>query len=291
MSILRDAIGIDEARVIELIGEHAPQGSSKTIVIERPDYESIQIDGAHPLFEKVLKMLVRRPSSGRYPFLVGPAGSGKSFLASQLAKALDLPMYSHAFAPIPQDHLFTGFMNAMGEYVGTAFRQWAQFGGIFLGDEKDRGYASTLVLLNDALANRRFTFPDGVTVEFHPDAHWISAGNTLGLGADSRYVTAQVLDQSTLDRFDVVNVNYDESVEVAMVRSTGVDSATADRILERVARLRAVIANQSLNVLLSPRASRAIAAAIADGEDHDDAWNQSFFAKMDADTRRKLLAI
>jgi len=290
-SILQSAIGIDEARVIELIAEHAPEGTSRTITVQRRDVPAVTIDGAHPLFEEVLTMLVDREESGRYPFLVGPAGSGKSYLAGQLATALGLPLYTQSFAPTPQEHLFTGFMNAMGEYVESAWYRWAKHGGVFLGDEKDRAWASTLVLLNDALASRRFTFPNGELVDFHPDAHWISAGNTLGLGADSQYVTAQVLDQSTLDRFDVVNIDYDTDVERAMVLGTGVDAATADRILARIDRLRTKVAEQSLNLLVSPRASKSIAAAIARGTDWDRAWHRSFFAKMDADTRTKLLAV
>lgn len=290
-TVLRNAIGIDEARVLELIAEHAPQGASRTIVIEAPEQPAVSIDGAHTIFERVLRRIVNRPRSNRYPFLVGPAGSGKSTIGYQIAQALGLRFYSQSFAPIPQDHILTGYMDAHGQYVRSAFRDWAENGGVFLADEGDAAYASTLVILNDALASRRFTFPDGVTLDFHPDAHFIMAGNTVGRGADSTYTGRSVLDGATLDRFGVLRVEYDAAVERSMMLAAGASAADADRIAAVVERGRALIAEQSLSVILSPRTSRGVAAAIADGESWTEAWEAEFLDGLDTDSRRKFAAL
>ena len=294
-TMLTDAIRalsvVDEDTVIRLIHEHAPQSTARTLVVERPEAPSVTIDGAHPLFEETLRRTVRRPRSGRYVYLVGPAGSGKSTVARQVATALGLPFYSQAMAPIPQDHLFSGFVNAYGAFVETAFYRWAKDGGVFLLDEMDASYASTIVLLNDALASRRFTFPNGETVDFHPDAHLIGAGNTVGRGADSTYTARVVQDGAALDRFTVLRMAYSADVERSMMLSTGCDAATVDRLATTVERCRAVIAEQGLTVVLSPRAAMSIAAAIADGDSWSDAWAADFLNAQDADTVRKFAPV
>lgn len=286
-TVLRNAIGIDEARVLELIAEHAPQGASRTIVIERPAMPSVQIDGAHKMFELVLKRLVNQPVSGRYPYLIGPAGSGKSTIGYQCATALGVSFTSQSMTCVPQDHILSGYMDANGQYVESAMYRTAKDGGLCLFDEMDAAYPSTLVMLNDALASRRFTFPNGETVHFHPDAYFISAGNTIGLGADGLY-QRNVLDGATLNRFSKVIVDYDLDVERAMMLSTGCAASVVDRITANVAAARQVMNDQSLNIILSPRDSRAVAAAVTFGDTWEDAWDIEFLNGLDKDTRTKM---
>jgi cobaltochelatase CobS len=292
-SILRDAIGIDEARVIELIAQHAPEGTSRVVEVRRPDAPPVKIESAHAAFDDCLGLLMQREaSSNRYPYLMGPAGSGKSHLAGQMATALDLPFYSLSCTSVPQDHCLAGFMAADGiTFSQTAFYLWAKFGGIYLLDEMDRAYPSTLVVLNDALASRRYMFPNGEMVYFHEDAHMIGAGNTAGQGATSQYSAAVVLDGSTLNRFSTLKVNYDAAVEAAMVARAGLSGTAADKLTERVARIRSVIDEQGITAIHSPRTTAAIAAGIAHGWTEAKAWDIGFFNALDSDTVRKLATV
>lgn len=148
-------------------------------------------------------------------FLVGPSGSGKSFIVQQVAKALNLPYYfSNA---ITQEYYLTGYSDANGNYVPTSFyKAWTE-GGVFLLDEMDASIPDVLVKLNEALANKRFDFPAPIgNVEAHPNFRVVAAGNTYGLGADFEYVGRNQLDAASLDRFGIIKVDYDRNIELAM---------------------------------------------------------------------------
>ena len=81
-------------------------------------------------------------------------------------------------------------------------------------DEMDASIPEVLVILNAAIANRYFDFPAPIGyVEAHPDFRVIAAGNTLGHGADTKYVGRQQLDGASLDRFAVVEISYSEAIE------------------------------------------------------------------------------
>src|SRR5699024_6326853 len=69
-----------------------------------------------------------------------------------------------------------------------------------------------LLILNSAIANKYFDFPTG-RVTAHEDFRVVSAGNTMGTGADHIYVGRQQLDGATLDRFAQVEFDYDNKVE------------------------------------------------------------------------------
>ena len=170
------------------------------------------IDGiVHEKFDTIMDYV----SINEPIFLVGPSGSGKSFIVQQVAKALGLPYYfSNA---ITQEYYLTGYSDANGNYVPTSFyKAWTE-GGVFLLDEMDASIPDVLVKLNEALANKRFDFPAPIgNVEAHPNFRVVAAGNTYGLGADFEYVGRNQLDAASLDRFGVEVVDYDKNIELNM---------------------------------------------------------------------------
>lgn len=119
-------------------------------------------DGSkHPCFEKVLKLAGAR----RNILLIGPAGCGKTYLASQVAKALGLDFASISCSPGMSEAALLGRaipnMNT-GEvvYQSTEFVRLYENGGVFLCDEMDSADPSVLLVLNQALANGQMTVPN-----------------------------------------------------------------------------------------------------------------------------------
>ena len=78
-------------------------------------------------------------------------------------------------------------------------------------DEMDASIPETLIILNAAIANRYFDFPNG-KVSANPNFRVIAAGNTVGTGADNNYTGRYCLDRASLDRFAMVNIDYSEKI-------------------------------------------------------------------------------
>ena len=187
--------------------------------IRIPNREKREVTGIlHKDFDRIVSMI----SDGESVYLCGAAGTGKSFLAQQVAEVLGLEYWYTA--SVVDDIQLKGFVDANGRYHETQFYKAFTTGGVFLLDELDASVPETLVLLNNALANGYFDFPIGRT-EAHPDFHAIAAGNTFGTGADSTYTGRYCLDAASMDRFALINVDYDRRIEVAMANG---DETLAD---------------------------------------------------------------
>lgn len=205
------------------------------------DIKTKEIDGIfHKKFEEILKIV-----SKNVPLmLTGPAGAGKNYTLEQVAKALDLPFYfTNA---ITQEYKLTGFIDAGGKYQETQFYKAFKDGGLFFLDEVDASVPEALIILNSAIANGYFDFPNG-RVDAHKDFRVVCAGNTYGTGADMVYVGRNALDGATLDRFAVIEFDYDEEVE----KQLAYDNDLYDFIKD----LRNSIKEASLRYIVSMRAT------------------------------------
>ena len=147
-------------------------------------------------------------------YLGGPAGAGKNYTVEQIAKELGWDFY---FANSVQDEFkLTGYKDANSNYNETEFYQACvcENDCIFFLDEIDASTPEVLVLLNAAIANGYFNFPVG-RVEFN-HVHFVAAGNTMGNGADDMYTGRMSLDGATLDRFVMIDFDYDRRVELKL---------------------------------------------------------------------------
>lgn len=200
----------------------------------------VKLDTAHRQLPTVLRTIAARTN----PYLVGPAGSGKTTLARQIAEVLKRPFYAEN--RVTSEFKLLGFMNAQGKYVRTQFRDAYEKGGIFLFDEVDASDPDALVALNSAIENGICPFPDKL-VTMHQNFVCIAAGNTFGRGADRQYVGRNQLDASTLDRFCIVEVDYDHDLEMKLAGNL--------EWTKYVQKVRKAVEDEKVRMIVSPRAS------------------------------------
>lgn len=211
--------------------------------------------------------------------LIGPAGGGKSTLALQASKALDLKFYLQN--GVSGDYQLTGYMDAHGRYNGTVFRTAFETGGLFMLDEADTSDATALKWLNTAIAQGYATFPDNPEPVFkHDKFRIIMAANTFGTGADRVYVGANQLDASTLDRFVFIEFEYDETLEIML--------AGNDQWAKRVQAIRQAAQKEKARVVISPRASINGAKLLQIGWTQETVENRVIWKGMDVELRKRI---
>ena len=187
-------------------------------------------------------------------FLVGPAGSGKTTVAKQVAHSLGLRF--HFNGAIHSEYKLTGFRDAQGKVHRTAFREAFEHGGLYLFDEIDASQPAALLAFNAALANGMFDFPDR-TVHAHPNFRCIAAANTWGKGATMDYVGRNALDAATMDRFAMLEMRYDASLERRMAHLASNDQIDlAEAWLELVRKTRSLCHDHDFRHIISPRATQ-----------------------------------
>ena len=193
-----DEYGMKPVRHEIAVGESAP----------------VSIDGElPPVFDDILTSAM----SGNSVMMTGPAGTGKGFMARQVAKVLGAEFYE--VNAVSDKYGLTGFVDANSQYVSTPFYDACKAvaegrKAVFLLDEMDCSDAEALKTFNEALEAKVFTFPNDERIDFK-DLVIMSACNTFGTGADDKYV-ANRIDESTLNRFTPIPVDYSRKVEMAL---------------------------------------------------------------------------
>ena len=151
-------------------------------------------------------------------FLVGPAGSGKTHLAEQVARdlgresVLDSLSGGRGEGHLLRKHTMTG------PEEGLFLRAYRD-GLVWIGDEIEKGDPNALTVLNGALANGYIDLPGVGRVNRHPDFVAVVIGNTYGTGGDRVYCGSNQLDGSTLNRFQAqtVHVGYSAALEERLI--------------------------------------------------------------------------
>lgn len=169
-----------------------------------------------PNFDLIVKAIKRN----RNVYLWGPAGSGKTTIARQVAEELGLPFYCQGI--VNDKFEFEGSQdprNGSDGYLPSTFYKAFTTGGVYCLDEIDGCDPGQLSFLNAALANRVANFPVIGTVKAHPNFRFIATGNTNGFGPTEMYMTRFAFDSATVDRFnDVIRIDYNRKVERAAAR-------------------------------------------------------------------------
>lgn len=218
----------------------------EVIIPERPKVE--MKERLHKAFEECLILCQLE----KQIFIAGPAGSGKTTLASQLAKAMSMNFSSISCSSgLSEAHLL-GRMLFDGTYVGTDFVRLYEEGGIFLFDEVDAADANTMLVINSALANGAMGIPNRKDKPFarrHPEFVCIVSGNTWG-GGSHEYHGRNHLDAAFLDRFAVsrVQIDYDKELEIEIGNGHGEYVNTIHKIRQRCVdkKIRRVVSTRAI---------------------------------------------
>lgn len=225
----------------------------------------------HPAFDEVCELL----SDGENVMLVGPAGTGKSYLAEQVAKHRGQEFGSiSCSAGMSESHL-VGRLVPMGDagqfrFLSTQFLDRFENGGVFLLDEMDSADPNVLLVINGALANGRISVParnEKPVAVRHPDFVLIAACNTFGRGADRQYVGRSQLDESTLDRFRMgtIECDYCEKLERRLFVGIAGETDAALDVLSAIWRYRQAVVDNRLERCVSTRFIISAARAVARG--------------------------
>lgn len=242
---------IEEMGLLHGIAERIKEEAAKL----RPNFiqigerKPVEIKGTvHASFKKALRNCVRFGQT----YIAGPAGTGKTTLAGQIAEALELP-YGHisCTAGMSEAHLL-GRMDAHGNYLTSEFVTIYENGGVFLFDEIDAADSNTLLIINSALANGHMSVPNRKDKPFakrHKDFVCIAAANTWGFGSNE-YVGRNQMDAATLDRFagSQLFVDYDTDLEKEISKEFPGVATVIWRIRENVKqnRIRRVVSTRAI---------------------------------------------
>lgn len=218
---------------------------------------------------------------GIHQMLVGPAGGGKTTCCEKVAEILNLKFYPMSVGPQTTKSDLLGFIDAAGNYHTTPLREAFENGGLLLLDEVDAANAGVLTIINSLLANGYCSFPDGVKKR-HDDFRCICACNTYGRGADRQYVGRNQLDAATLDRFAVVDFDYDEKLERAI--------AGNNEWVEKIIRYRKRAFDLKMRVVISPRASIFGSKLLAAGMKEKQVEELVVWKGVSAEIRSKITA-
>ena len=195
-------------QVEALIRQHT-SGAAREIVVKTPEGASHSVGVAHEVFDDVLALVSTRTNV----YLHGPAGTGKSHIAKQVADALGLPFAAMSFTAQSQESKLFGYISPIsGEYIPTEFYKIYSGGGVFCLAEADAANPNMLNGLNMAIAQGEAPFPCGMVAK-HPDFICIASANTFGDGATEEYIGRNPLDKATKDRFQSLFVGYDKQLE------------------------------------------------------------------------------
>lgn len=250
------AEGVDVEAVSKIVDakmEEFRKNTVKVIEVKQPGKLPNKVIGVcHKLTEQIANIC----NLGVHQMLVGPAGGGKTTCCEKVSEILDLSFFPMSVGPQTTKSDLLGFIDAAGNYHTTPLREAFENGGLLLLDEVDAANAGVLTIINALLANGYCSFPDGVK-QRNESFRCICACNTYGRGADRQYVGRNQLDAATLDRFAVVDFDYDEDLERAI--------AGNNTWVEKIQRYRKRAFDLKMRVVISPRASIFGAKLLASG--------------------------
>lgn len=176
----------------------------------------VRVDGClPPCFDSILAYA----ANGNPVMMTGPAGTGKGFIARNVAKSCNAEFFE--VNAVKNSYDLTGFVDANSRFVRTPFYDACKSvsegkAAVFLFDEMDCSEPEVLKVFNEALSSKEFTFPNDERLSFD-DLIVLCACNTFGTGSDDMYCGCQ-LDASTLDRFVMVKVDYNRNVEMRIAQ-------------------------------------------------------------------------
>lgn len=188
---------------LKLIG--APEGT--------PDVEG--------LVHETMPELLKEVSLGNSCWLSGPAGSGKTHAAEQVAHILNREFF--IVGQIIDAHAdVVGYNDAHGNFMETPLYKWAvsEPGAVLVLDEIDGSDPNALLKACAIFAKGAFTWPNGKTTKIPKEHILIACANTWGQGAEDGFTGREAIDGATRNRFPTcLSWGVDPELERAIILS------------------------------------------------------------------------
>jgi len=207
--------------------------------------------------------------------------SSKSHTLQQVALGLGIPFHSQSVSMQTTKTDLIGFVDANGVYRYNGFIHAFRDGGLFNLDEIDAGNPNVLVVLNSAISNGFIETPDGNMLTKHDNFRMACTANTVGTGANTKYVGRNKLDAATLDRFALVHFELDEELE---------EKLSGDKALASGFRAMRKLADKKFeDIMITMRSCIGTSKLMKAGIDVETALNIHCFKGIDEDAKGALL--
>jgi MoxR-like ATPase len=163
----------------------------------------------HAKYDEVRKLI----EANIAVLLTGEAGSGKTTLAMHISEDMKLKFFTMSMTRQTTLSHLLGFVSVNGNYIPSSLRKCFESGGMMLLDEIDAGDPNVLLALN-TIENGYISFPDAM-IKCHSDFRLVATANPQD--QHNFYTGRSKLDAATLDRFDTIDVDRDDKLEVDLV--------------------------------------------------------------------------
>lgn len=202
-----DSLLIDYKSKIELLFpeiknrllEEVRKGHTTIVLSDKTEVPIFEMD--HPKMKDVIVSLQTQHKA----MLVGPAGTGKTYMVADIAKRLNVAFYKYSCSRDSSVHDLLGYKQPASEtYLETVFLNAYENGGVFLVDEYDAMSGDMALFFNGVADNSKFiSVPHRDTkpiAEKHKDFYLVMCGNTWGKGS-IEYSGRDFQDMALMDRF------------------------------------------------------------------------------------------
>lgn len=285
------AVSVDAQQVLRVVRDEMDklQAARPTVIeVRRPDAAPVQIEGAHYLMARLLRLL----GAGLDVYLWGPPGSGKTTAAMQAAGALGRRAEIDTLDPTTFRSMVQGYRTPDGEPVHTAFsRCWSQ-GMVYVADETDNAPGHVQTLFNSALANGHAPLAWG-SVARADGFGFIGTGNTPGRPTRA-FPDRRPMSAAFMDRLYFLYWPVDPAIEA---RAGGLPiPAAPDRATGRttpaewatlVFKIREWAERECPTLMVTPRATLTGLRALDAGETPAEVADGLIFRGADAEITRK----
>ena len=224
--------------------ESESESESENDSDDESENESPEDDDDSEPEHEMLKTVLKYIRAGLNVALVGPAGTGKSYMARQIAALLERDYYVNGAMLSKYDLI--GYCDAGGVYHGTPAHDAFKNGGVHCFDELDASAPDAVVAFNGMTDDQPFyTFPCGQIAQ-HDDYVAIACMNTWGNGASADYVGRYKQDAASMTRFVKVFIDYDPKIEAKCGPKDIVDRVQAVRAACETLAIRHIVSTRMI---------------------------------------------